>query len=357
MRQKTILWKKNIEFAASAYRRKPLLMLRSLRFFIRRIMGLPAVRGTDIAVTYDCNLKCEHCNVAAVHNPARALLTIDEIADTVRQLRCLGGFYVTFTGGEVLAQLDHLEQVVRRVKPNSMLLQVQTNGILLNESTCARLKNMRIDNLHISFDLSHETRDWDQLIATKKRQLELCRKWGFYVYFIALASHETLNDKNFRRLAKFAETNSVCIGLNFAVPQGRWDQNEDILLTEQDSREVRRLSRNHQYLFTDLDTNLIHYGCPAFSERFYINGYGDVQPCTFFQVSFGNVKKEPLAEIWKRGLSNPFFAGFPDHCPPAENRYYIRRWQQQSESADQIPIAASAFFNQEQTLTKKLMSD
>ncbi len=346
MRQKTLLWKKNIAFAASAYRRKPLLMLRSLRFFTRRILGLPAVRGFDIAVTYDCNLKCEHCNVTAVQNSERSLLSINTIADTVRQLRCLGGFYVTFTGGEVLTELDHLEKIVRRVSPNSMLLQVQTNGILLNETTCERMQKMGIDNLHISFDLSHETSDWGRLIAIKKQQLDLARKWGLYVNFVALASHKTLNDANFIRLIEFAETNRVCIGLNFAVPQGRWDKNNGILLTDQDSQNVRRLSKNHAYLFTDLDTNLIHYGCPAFSERFYINGYGDVQPCTFFQVGFGNVKTEPLADIWKRGLSNPFFAGFPDHCPPAENWQYIQHWQLKSDSALRIPITENDFFDQ-----------
>ena len=345
MKRKRLLWIKNIEFAASAYRRKPLLIARSLRFFARRILGLSVVRGFDIAITYDCNLRCEHCNVTAVHDSERSLLSIDEIADAVRQLRKIGGFYVTFTGGEVLTTLDYLEEIVQRSIPSTMLLQVQTNGVLLNETTCERLKIMGIDNLHISFDDSHETNNWDRLLAIKKQQLDLARRWGFYVIFIALASHKTLHDANFKRIIEFAETNNVSIGLNFAVPQGRWDSNEEILLTDQDSLEVRRLSQEHDNIFTDLDSNLIHYGCPAFSERFYINGYGDVQPCTFFQVGFGNVKEEPLVDIWKRGLANSLFAGFPDHCPPAENREYIRRWQRKSCNAHCIPISQSDFFD------------
>lgn len=341
---KSRLWLKNIEFAANAYWRKPLLMLRSLRFFTRRILALSAVRGFDIAITYDCNLKCEHCNVTAVHDPNRSLLTIDEIAGAVRQLQRLGGFYVTFTGGEVLTRLDHLEKIVQRIKPNSMLLQVQTNGVLLDDRTCQRLKKIGIDNLHISFDPAHETQDWDQLILKKAQQLQLARRWGFYVIFIALASHKTLQDKNFHRLIEFAGNHRVSIGLNFAVPQGRWENNRDILLTDRDSRTVRGLSREHDFIFTDLDSNLLQFGCPAFSERFYINGYGDVQPCTFFQVGFGNVKAEPLRTIWKRGLANPLFKDFPDHCPPAENKEYILRWQDQSNAARRVPITAQDFF-------------
>jgi MoaA/NifB/PqqE/SkfB family radical SAM enzyme len=320
-------------------------MARSMRFFARRILGLSVVRGFDIAITYDCNLQCEHCNVTAVHDSERSLLSIGEIADAVRQLRKIGGFYVTFTGGEVLTKLDYLEEIVQRINPRSMLLQVQTNGVLLNETSCERLKMMGIDNLHISFDDCHETDDWDRLLEIKKQQLDMARRWGFYVIFIALASHKTIHDTNFKRIIEFAEANNVSIGLNFAVSQGRWDGNEDILLTDQDSLEVRRLSQEHDNIFTDLDSNLIQYGCPAFSERFYINGYGDVQPCTFFQVGFGNVREEPLCDIWKRGLANSLFAGFPDHCPPAENGEYIRRWQRKRGNARRIPISESDFFD------------
>ena len=44
-----------------------------------------------------------------------------------------------------------------------------------------------------------------------------------------------------------------------------------------------------------------HYGCAGGgTERFYINAKGDVQPCEFLNISFGNVKEESFSDIYSR---------------------------------------------------------
>ena len=43
------------------------------------------------------------------------------------------------------------------------------------------------------------------------------------------------------------------------------------------------------------------YGCTAGGiERFYVNANGDVQPCEFVNVSFGNVNEEDFNNIYRR---------------------------------------------------------
>jgi MoaA/NifB/PqqE/SkfB family radical SAM enzyme len=43
------------------------------------------------------------------------------------------------------------------------------------------------------------------------------------------------------------------------------------------------------------------FGCTAGGiDRFYVNHAGEVQPCEFMNISFGNVKNEPLAAIYRR---------------------------------------------------------
>ena len=42
-------------------------------------------------------------------------------------------------------------------------------------------------------------------------------------------------------------------------------------------------------------------GCTAGAvDRFYVGAGGEVQPCEFLNISFGNVKEEPFSEIYER---------------------------------------------------------
>ena len=315
----------NLSFVLHTWRRKPVLIRRSFFFFFCKLIGKPALRGMDVAVTYRCNLRCEHCNVAGQINDSRSEISAADIIRAVRQLQKMGGFYVTFTGGEPLLALEKIESVIAAVGKRSMLYQLQTNGLLLDNAMCARLKRMGIDNIQVSFDACHEAGDWDAVMKKKRVQLQMLRKWGFDVIFTWLASHETMSGRQLSDIINFSNRHKVKIGLNFAVPQGRWETRLDLLLSKDDSLALRKIAGENRYLYIDLQNNLFHYGCPAFSERLHINAYGDVQPCTFFQIDFGNIRQESLYHIRKKGLSTKPFSDYPDHCPPAENRYYIDR--------------------------------
>jgi MoaA/NifB/PqqE/SkfB family radical SAM enzyme len=128
-----------------------------------------------------------------------------------------------------------------------------------------------------------------------------------------------------------------------AVSHGRWQNRTDLLLTPDDSNAIRRLAEENRYLFIDLQNSMLEYGCPAFSERFYINAYGDVQPCTFFPIGFGNLREEPLKAIWQKGLQWHLFSAFPAICPPAEDQGFIELWAKKQSTAPGLPISYREF--------------
>ena len=331
----------NLSFVIHAWFEKPALILRSILFFLMKLSGKHVVRGMDIALSYACNLSCTHCNVASQHNKNKEEMTNSEIISAINQLKKSGGFYVTFTGGEVLLNIDRLETIIDAIGKKSMLFQVQTNGTLLNDKICKRLKHIGVDNVQISFDTFHETASWTQVIAIKKKQVRMLKANGLDIFFTWLASHKSLKGHEIKDIIRFSNDHKVKIGLNFAVPQGRWREKNDMLLDGTDSINIRKIAKDNNYLYIDLQNNLFNYGCPAFSERFHINAYGDVQPCTFFQIKFGNITEEPLSDILKRGVEHPLFASFPDHCPPAENQEYLKYWQQ--NDFRELPVPYNKF--------------
>jgi len=340
----------NLYFVVHALPRKPQLALRVLRFSLAKMFGRRVIRGIDLAVTYACNLKCAHCNVAANHAfRKREELDESEIVEIIRQLQRIGGFYVTFTGGEPLVKIDLLERVINKIGKNEMLWQVQSNGVLLDDDLCRRLRRIGVDNVQLSFDLYHESDSWEEVLKIKQGQIYMLKKWGLRPVFTWLASHETIADqKQIEDVIRFSADNKVVVGWNFAVPQGRWQEDNHILLSPEDSSFIRKTSAENRYIFIDLENNLVDYGCPAFSERFHVNAYGDVQPCTFFQIAFGNIRQEPLQTIWQRGLQFPLFANFPPNCPPAEDAGFLERWFELNEEAGRTyPIPYQEFFKTE----------
>jgi MoaA/NifB/PqqE/SkfB family radical SAM enzyme len=49
--------------------------------------------------------------------------------------------------------------------------------------------------------------------------------------------------------------------------------------------------------------------------------YGDINPCDFNPISFGNVREEPLEAIWRRLAAHPEFAPHRHACRMQSQRY------------------------------------
>jgi MoaA/NifB/PqqE/SkfB family radical SAM enzyme len=325
--------------------RKPMLNWELAKLLMRKLTGERFIRGIDIALTYDCNLRCAHCNVERLRDPNREILSETELADCIRQARDLGAVNFTFTGGEPLLFKSRLETAVRAADPRRTLLHIQSNALLMDEATVAWMARIGIDTVSLSFDAFHENESVDELLARRREQIATLRRHGIRTMGVAVAAHTSIYTEPFRRILEFAQREKVPITLNLAVPLGRWLGNEEVLLTEDDSRHVRQLAEESPYVRLDFNMNIFNYGCPAFTERFHVNAYGDVQPCTFAQIAFGNVREESLKVIWRRGLENSVFRTFAPYCPPAEDKEFIARYSRVMATEGEHPVPRARLFS------------
>lgn len=106
-------------------------------------------------ITENCNQRCRHCwagkNVIAHHS-------FDDIKVALGKIKLLNPYHVTITGGEPLAHDNWLE-ILEFAKVNFPVIELFTNGVLLNEEHIRSLSELmdETDYIQISLDGLKET--------------------------------------------------------------------------------------------------------------------------------------------------------------------------------------------------------
>lgn len=327
--------------------RKPRAALGLLASWLKaRVSKAPALRGIDIVTSYTCNLKCAHCNISTMTRTDVPPLSVHEYEALERQFTELGVSQVNFTGGEPLIRADFAE-IVRAFRPERRIMVLQTNSTLVRTVEKARwLRDIGIDIVNVSLDsgiaAEHDgNRGLKDQFEQTIRAIERSREAGLGVIVGTVVSHQNLESEGLARLFALSKEMRFSVILNLAVPTGRWQGNDSLMLTPEEQVHVRALVKANPYLRLDMDSTINRYGCPAFKEKLYITPYGDVTGCTFVQVTFGNVRETPLRKIRDFALASGFMSDYADRCYAAENPEFIERYIAKLE--DDLPRPYDSF--------------
>jgi pyrroloquinoline quinone biosynthesis protein E len=122
-------------------------------------------------LTYRCPLHCAFCYNPLNYANERAELSTAQWFDVMRQARGLGAAQLGFSGGEPLLR-DDLEELVGEGRRLGFYTNLITSGVGLTESRLARLKELGLDHIQLSFqDSTKEMNDF--LSSTKTFDLKL----------------------------------------------------------------------------------------------------------------------------------------------------------------------------------------
>lgn len=323
------IFMKNIAIVGGFNLRKPRLFKKLTKGYIKaRFCGENTLRFLDIALSYKCNFQCEHCSAISMVNRERNELSLEEYAEIAKQALSAGVINFHFTGGEPLLH-DKLFDIIKLFRPNESLISVQTNGWYVDQNFIDEYKTIGGDILCVSLD---STRDDDHDSFRNKKgswkravdAMSLGVKNGLTVVMGSTVSHKTLNSDEMKGLIQMSKDMGVILSLNLAVPIGGWTGAEDQLLNSEDRRILNELLKKNIHMRTDFESNWCKKGCPAFKEKCYISPYGDVSPCPFIPISFGNVREMPLVEIRKKALQFDYLSKYHSICIAAEDKHFIQ---------------------------------
>jgi MoaA/NifB/PqqE/SkfB family radical SAM enzyme len=160
---------------------------------------------------------------------------------------------------------------------------------------------------------------WDLLTEG----IRLCHDADIPVTFNSCLLRDDFYNGNFQRVMDKAKEFKGClIQLIKPKPSGGWLESGTERFSEADIAKVKELvhlyNNDKRYAqYPSISAQIIEedpavFGCTAGgTDRFYINAKGDVQPCEFLNISFGNIAQEDFKNIYSR--MRGFFEG-PGEC-------------------------------------------
>jgi len=297
---------------------KPVLVMRLIwTWILVSIFGKRPLRYVDTAIGYKCNMSCEHCFAKGKIDRKRGRMPPHYFKDVARQCMKLGAVNFSFQGGEPLLYQD-LKYFVKAARPYKNLISITTNGTLLTPEKCRELRSWGVDIITLSVDQHREQIDWQDLV---KR----IRAAGMNVTIGTTVTHQDMTDLGtegnpfLRNLIKYATKEKVILMLIYAVPMGAF-AGKDVMLQQIDVNFVKWICSTWPYVRTDFQANWIDEGCGAAKEILFINPYGDVYPCPFINISYGNVRSQSIKQIMGRMQCNKKLKEYSRSCLAGEGK-------------------------------------
>lgn len=285
-------------------------------------------------ITRRCNLRCVHCRssseIEVQEHPdfstEEAFRVIDDISSFAKPVMVL-------SGGEPLMRNDVFE-ISRFGTDKGLRMCLATNGTLVNDIICQKIKDSGIRIVSLSLDGSEEKvhddfRCQSGAFAGSIRAAELFRKHG--IEFIINSSFTKRNQEEIPKVYALAkELGATAWYMFMIVPTGRGEEIMNELISKEDYEEI--LDWHYQMEKNEKDmlvrpTCAPHYyrivlqkskeegsqferrtlkfstggskGCIAGQVIALIDVDGNVLPCSYFPKPAGNIRTQSFKDIWE----------------------------------------------------------
>jgi MoaA/NifB/PqqE/SkfB family radical SAM enzyme len=267
-----------------------------------RTLGRFGLRLVEISLTDRCQCRCAHC-FASTADP---LLAKDELS-TIAVLALLDnlckmwGTEVCFSGGEPLLRNDIIE-LVNHAHQNGIVARLITNGILLADQLVKMLKDAGLSWCSISIDspkpeVQDAFRGYSGCFEKAIEGLKLLVEHQIPCSIITVARKDLIYSGELEKIVTLGKNLGVTVvRINFPVPIGRFKNQQEQVLNREEREQVRKLLR---FAIVSMEAPNEATKCTAAVTKINILPSGDVTPCVFVPLPYGNIRRQKFTEIWK----------------------------------------------------------
>ncbi|MDA3900162.1 MAG: radical SAM protein [Spirochaetes bacterium] len=261
-----------------------------------------------LSITDKCNFNCTHCSAKNRQNGNE--LTTEEWKQVIYDIQNMGTSIIGLTGGEPLMHKNIVE-IVQSISDKSTSI-LYTNGSLLTPKMAADLKNSGLWAVGISLDSFDEAehnavRNNDSSFKHAIQAVKNAASANLYPMCQLVGYRDRINKKFFLNYMKFAKKiGAKEVRVLEPIKSGALSKKDaSFFLTTNERIDLIAIQRwiNSKFGLPKMTTfanteSFDQFGCGAGTQHSYIMSHGELLPCDFVPLSFGNVRKKPVKELW-----------------------------------------------------------
>jgi len=288
----------------------------------------------QIGLTNACPQNCQYC-----YNKNRRGKTMDTetIIGLIQDLKKMGLIWLGFTGGEPLLNPDIVK--ITESAGDEIALKLFTTGCTLTRQLATDLKNAGLMYVSVSLDHWQEpqhdaARRYPGAFRAALKAIDIFKEiGGLHVGASAVLSNEMIRNGQVETFLQFLIEREVHEAwLSEAKPSIDAYWNDALVLSEADRIKLCQLQDQYNQA-GKITVNYLghfegkgHFGCNAGHKMVYIDAFGEISPCVFTPMTFGNVRDKSIGDLF-------------------------------SEMKQQFPSEESCFINKNYKLFQKYMRD
>jgi MoaA/NifB/PqqE/SkfB family radical SAM enzyme len=277
----------------------------------------------QIAITNACPQNCECC-----YNKTRSgkVMDTETIKKVARDLTGMGVAWIGLTGGEPLLNKDIVE-IVGSIS-GRCAVKLFTTGCSLTPKLAADLKNAGLFSVSVSLDHWREEihdrgRRYPGAFKEALRAIDIFKNIrGMHVGVSAVLSREMIQNVETGEFLRFLKELDIHEAwLSEVKPSTHAYWNSSLVITEEDRLKLVKLQDDYNRSGRMTVNYLGHFegkecfGCNAGHKMVYIDAFGEVSPCVFTPLSFGNIRNCSIEEIFTEMT----------RCFPSEDSCFINK--------------------------------
>lgn len=280
-------------------------------FEIIGIEDYTSIVEADISLTNKCNLECKYCYAKSGKNLKDELNT-EQWLLTCKTLLKMGMRKATIAGGEPLLSKSFLP-IVKYLSDENVILQIFSNGILINNYIVDKLKDIRINFVQISLDSTNES-EHNRFRGNSHNKalqaIELLVKANIPTVIGANIFPDTINEIS--NLAKYADSMGILLRCNPIEPRGRGAnfENHDTVvnseLNELINKKIEEVTSIYPNVFAEQEVKfqmeLIDRNCPFSKGCIAVTSNGKIRACSqsesfFKEIAPWSMDDKPVYEF------------------------------------------------------------
>ncbi|MBU7018989.1 MAG: radical SAM protein [Theionarchaea archaeon] len=265
-------------------------------------------------VTQACNLNCVHCSSRA-DKKAEDELSTQEAKRIIDELDEMKAPVLGFSGGEPFLREDLLD-LMKYAIAKGMLVNVATNGLLMDEEKAYTLKKMGVYRVQVSLDGPEPIHE-----RIRRRKGSFCRTIEGIKHMVEAGLNvvvtPTITTVNYTEVPKLLEL--ACelgvdsFSINDLIPVGRGKEIEVLAVSQEHYNALDKFfiqERNRKRGEIDLKWAAVSPGnikiskgpirmskCRAGFTMFNISWNGHMEPCNLLHMKAGDLRESSIKEV------------------------------------------------------------